>query len=73
MNPMLNNQLLHLDRALLGLLDERARLVADFSRDSARPAIDDLLRRRAGPIDATDVRAFFTAVDAATAPTEVGP
>jgi hypothetical protein len=65
MNPCLRHQLNHLDRALLALLDERARLVADLPQ---RAAIDDLLRRRSGPVDARAVRAFFESVDAACEP-----
>ena len=66
MNPSFRYHLLHLDRALLALLDERARLVASCETPaSARPAVEDLMRRRDGPVGADSVRAFFEAVDAA--------
>ena len=69
MNPCLRHQLNQLDRALLALLDERARLVSDVpSRDATSAAIDDLLRRREGPVEPAAVRAFFDAIDVACEP-----
>lgn len=67
MNPAQRNQLLVLDRALVALLDERVRLVADFDAagdDGAPAALDDLLRRHDGPFPARDVRAVFGAIEA---------
>jgi chorismate mutase len=65
-NPVLRHQLNHLDRALLALLDERARLVAGAaSRAATHAAVDDLLRRHEGPVDSRSIRAFFESVDAA--------
>jgi len=64
-NAAQRHQLLQLDRALLCLLDERARLVAETgARETggAEPAIDDLLRRHDGPFPAADVRAVFESV-----------
>lgn len=65
MNPALRNQLLTLDRALLALLDERARLVLEIAPAPAAAALDDLLRRHDGPVPAGAVREFFAAVDRA--------
>ena len=70
MNPAQRNQLLELDRALLSLCDERARMLRDFGVEAPAdprgdPALDDLLRRHDGPIPADGVRSFFAAVDAA--------
>jgi chorismate mutase len=72
-NPALRNQLLQLDRALLALLDERARLLREFEPASAgsaqralrTAALDDLLRRHVDGVDAGRVRDFFSAVDRA--------
>jgi len=73
MNPALRNQLLQLDRALLALLDERARLLREFGPASAgtaqnalrTAALDDLLRRHVDGVDPERVRDFFGAVDRA--------
>ncbi len=48
MNPALRHQLRSLDRALLALLDERARLLCavEASDPGRNAAIDDMLRRR---------------------------
>jgi hypothetical protein len=69
MNANFRHQLNHLDRALLALLDERARLVSSATvRSTTTAAVDDLLRRRDGPIEAQAVRRFFEAVDEACEP-----
>lgn len=70
MNPALQNQLRHLDRAILALLDERARLLADVEHGEAAraTAVDDMLRRHSGPLAADAVRDVFRAVDRACAP-----
>jgi chorismate mutase len=67
MNPALRTQLLHLDRALLSLLDERARLYSELEpSDPARAAtVDELLRRHAGPFPPEAVREIFAAVEQA--------
>jgi hypothetical protein len=53
---------------LLALLDERARFVGQSQSDAAaRTALDDLLRRHAGPVSAQAVRAYFASVEAACA------
>ena len=69
MNPALRNQLRHLDRAVLALLDERARLLANVARDDAlrASAVDDMLRRHSGALSADAVRDVFAAVDRACA------
>lgn len=67
MNALLHHQLLQLDRALLALLDERARLVRECGGAGASAALDDLLRRHTGPVAADGVREFFGAADRACA------
>jgi chorismate mutase len=65
MKPALRHQIATLDRALLALLNERARLLeelpADFSERGA--CVEDLLRRNPGPLPATTLRAVFEAID----------
>jgi chorismate mutase len=70
MNPALRNQLRHLDRAILALLDERARLLANVAHEDAlrASAVDDMLRRHSGPLAADAVRDVFAAVDRACTP-----
>jgi chorismate mutase len=65
MNPALRRQLLDLDRALLALLDERARLLALVPADDpGRGAgVEDLLRRHDGPFPAPAIEDVFAAVD----------
>jgi chorismate mutase len=63
-NAALRSHLLHIDRALLALLDERARLMVELDH-SGSAAIDDLLRRHEGPLAAAAVREFFAAADRA--------
>ncbi|TAH38715.1 MAG: hypothetical protein EYC70_04935 [Planctomycetota bacterium] len=65
MEPALRHQLSALDRALLALLNERARLLAGVAGDDPgrAPAVDDLLRRHAGPFEPAAIRAVFAAVD----------
>ncbi len=48
MNTALRHQLTRLDRALLALLDERARLVGEAGGDAVEPSLEDLLRRSSG-------------------------
>ncbi len=59
-------QLIALDRALLALCQERARLTHDLPGCSA--AIEDLLRRSTGPLPAEVLRQVFELLDAATTP-----
>ena len=65
MKPSTRNQLANLDRAILALLQERARLLAD--EDAADPdrlaCVEDLLRRAEGPFDAAAFQEVFDAVD----------
>ena len=53
-----------LDRTLVSLLNERARLVAQDPeiQDSGDAHVNDLLRRSAGPFPAEELRATFTAI-----------
>jgi chorismate mutase len=64
-NPALRHQLRSLDRALLSMIDERARLLAGVETDDPgrAPAVDDMLRRHDGPFPAEGVREVFDAVD----------
>jgi hypothetical protein len=74
MNPCSRHQLNELDRALLALLDERARLISASAPSASAPpgattaALDDLLRRRDGPTGTDAVRRFFAAIDEACEP-----
>ena len=65
MSPETRHQLRSLDRALLHLIDERARLLA--SVDAADPgraaAVDDMLRRHEGPFPAAGIAEVFEAID----------
>ena len=63
MNPALRHHLRTLDGAILQLLDERTRLLAQVPPDDPlrSAAVDDLLRRHTGPFPATSVRAVFAA------------
>jgi chorismate mutase len=65
MNPALRHQLAHLDRALLALLDERARLLAAVPADDPgrAAAVEDLLRRHAGGFDPARLAELFAVVD----------
>lgn len=65
MNANLRFQLNQLDRALLGLVEERARLAAQFDGPAPRAAVDDLLRRHDGALAPHAVRALFASVDSA--------
>lgn len=66
MQPALRHQLAHLDRTLLALLNERARLLAsvDASDPGRKAFVDDLLRRHEGPFDAQLLRDLFAVIDA---------
>lgn len=66
MKPTRRHQLVHLDQALLHLINERARLLAGEAEDDPgrRAATDDLLRRNTGPIGADALREVFAAIDA---------
>jgi len=65
MQPALRHQLAHLDRTLLALLNERARLLAPVSSDDPGrfAMVDDLLRRHDGPFCAETVSKVFAAID----------
>ena len=57
----------HLDRAIARMLDERARLVREMSRDGAPdsacdPFMHDVLRRAEGDFPAAELREVFDAV-----------
>lgn len=65
MNPALQHQLRTLDRAILDLADERLRLLAELGADepARAAALEDLLRRHAGPFPAEGVRELFAVLD----------
>jgi hypothetical protein len=65
MTPAQRHQLLLLDRALLALLNERARLLAAVPPGDAlrAPATEDLLRRHAGPFAVEPLRKLLTLLD----------
>ena len=64
MNPDLRTHLRALDSALLSLVDERARLMAETTSPTA---LEDLLRRYDGELPAEAVRELFAALDRACA------
>ncbi len=65
MKPSTRNQLSHLDRTLLALLQERARLLSgeDPENSDRLASIDDLLQRAEGPFDPGLLKEVFDAVD----------
>jgi len=65
MQPALRHQLAHLDRTLLALLNERARLLASVSADDPGrfAMVEDLLRRHDGPFCAETLSKAFAAID----------
>lgn len=69
MQPALRNQLAHLDRALMAMLNERARLLASVPLDDSgrQAAISDLLRRHEGPFHAAAMRQVFEIIDSGCA------
>ena len=67
MTPAEQHQLRALDRAILDLVDERLRLLAESAPGdpARRAAVEDLLRRHAGPLAPQHLREIFRAIDAA--------
>ena len=65
MRPALRRNLRDLDRVLLALLDERARLLADVAIDDPgrRAGVEDLLGRHDGPFPPESVVLVFAAID----------
>ncbi len=65
MTPAQRHQLLILDRALLALLNERARLLAGVPAGEPlrAAAADDLLRRHEGPFAVEPLRRIFALLD----------
>lgn len=65
MSPETRHQLRSLDRALLALIDERARLLAsvDATDPGRAAAVDDMLRRHEGPFSAEGVAEVFETID----------
>lgn len=66
---MLRTHLTTIDRTLLRLLDERARLCASApSADACSPSLEDLLRRADGDFDASLLAEVFDAIHKGSAP-----
>jgi len=65
MEPAVRNQLFRIDRALVDLLQERARLLEGLpAEDPGRVTqVDDLLRRTEGPFDSNSLVEVFSAAD----------
>ncbi|MCH2100489.1 MAG: hypothetical protein MK209_00985 [Planctomycetes bacterium] len=65
MQPALRYQLAHLDRTLLALLNERARLLSqvDLNDPGRKAMVEDLLRRHGGPFDASSLTSLFEVID----------
>lgn len=65
MIPAQRLQLARLDRALLALLNERARLLAAVPAGAPgrAAAVADLLRRHDGPFDAAALHEVYAAID----------
>jgi len=65
MKPTLRHQLTHLDRTIVELLNERARLCLSLELTEPQRAacIDDLLRRSSGPFEAEALREAFAAIE----------
>jgi hypothetical protein len=63
MNPAIRNQLKHLDRSLLALLNERALLLRGVDANETVAAIDDLLRRSSGHFPPQELRDAFLAIE----------
>jgi hypothetical protein len=62
-----------IDRALLGLLEERARLVAELDTPPARePDLDELSRCSTGELPFVRLALFFEAVHLASSASETG-
>lgn len=70
MHPALRHQLSALDRALLALVNERARLLQGVAADDPgrAPALDDLQRRHVGPFRAECLAPLFRAVECGCRP-----
>jgi hypothetical protein len=65
MNPSLRQHLTRLDRTLVDLFNERARLFAQAGEEAHRLSanVEDLLARSAGPFPAKPLREAFAALD----------
>ncbi len=65
MKPSIRHHLTELDRTLIELMNERARLFASAQGEamSLTANVDDLLRRSGGPFPAAPLRAAFAALD----------
>ena len=65
MTPSTRHHLTLLDRTIMQLLNERARLISrnGKSANAAEAHVDDLLQRSAGPFPAGALRDAFAAID----------
>lgn len=67
MNTHHREHLRSLDRAIVALVDERARLIASSS-EPLPCALDDLMSRYNGPLPPPTLRALITALETACQP-----
>ena len=67
MSLQLRHQLTAIDRALMNLLDERARLVCEESGPPPSSPIEDLLARSSGDFPGGALRSVMNEVDAGCA------
>lgn len=63
MNPGTQTHLTALDRTIVNLCNERARLIAAAGDGDSGAHVDDLLRRSPGPFPASALREAFDAID----------
>ncbi len=65
MKQALRHHLTHLDRTLISLFNERARLFAAAGREAEelQAHLDDLLARSPGPFPAREAEQLFAALD----------
>ena len=60
----MRNHLVHIDRTILRLLDERARATRELEDPShGTPALGDLLKRADGDFDARELAPIFEAIE----------
>jgi len=60
----MRNHIVHIDRTILRLLDERARAAQDIDDPGhGAPALGDLLKRADGDFDARELAVIFEAIE----------
>lgn len=65
MKSQIRHQRIELDRTIVALLNERARMVAEdpAGADDEGARVDDLLRRSTGPFPASALRSVFRSIE----------